>query len=106
MMEAPNIGSGKNVLDIGCGTGTFMNAIRGQVGSVTGMDYNEGMLKQAKANLGHKVFLHGSVLLHGSADNLPFEFGKYDTCSMNQVVHHFPKDDEYRFLKKSVEEAF
>lgn len=96
----------QNVLDSGCGTGTFMNAIRGQVGSVTGMDYNEGMLQQAKANLGHKVFLHGSDLLHGSADNLPFEFGKYDTCSMNQVVHHFPKDDEYRFLKKSFEEAF
>ena len=95
-----------NVLDSGRGTGTFMNAIRGQVGSVTGMDYNEGMLQQAKANLGHKAFLHGSDLLHGSADTLPFESGKYDACSMNQVVHHFPKDDEYRFLKKSVEEAF
>jgi len=91
----------QRVLDIGCGTGTFIRAIMGKVRSVSGMDYNDGMLKQAYENLGQKVSLS-----QGSADNLTFATETFDACSMNQVLHHFPKDDDYSFVKKAFEEAF
>lgn len=91
----------QRVLDIGCGTGTFMCAIEGKVGELSGMDYSEGMLSQAKANL-----RGNAPLCQGSADSLPFESASFDACSMNQVVHHFPKADDYSFLIKSFEEAF
>ena len=88
-------------MGVGCGTDSFIRAVKDQIGQVEGMDYNDGMLKQAKDNLGGSV-----TLMQGSADNLPFETGKYDACCMNQVVHHFPKDEEYSFLRKSFEEAY
>ncbi len=91
----------QTVLDIGCGTGTFLRAVRDKVGTISGMDYNGGMLKQAEENLGK-----GSILKQGSADSLPFEDAQFHACSMNQVIHHFPRDDNYSFLKRSFEEAF
>lgn len=91
----------QDVLDVGCGTGTFLRAVRDKVGSISGMDYNGAMLEQAGINLGE-----GPTLKQGSADSLPFEDERFHACSMNQVIHHFPRDENYAFLKKSFEEAF
>jgi ubiquinone/menaquinone biosynthesis C-methylase UbiE len=91
----------QHVLDIGCGTGTFMEAIKDKVGSVTGVEYNEGMLAQAVGLLGPNV-----DLCQGSADSLPFDDKRFDACTINQVIHHFPKADGYAFARRCFEEAF
>lgn len=91
----------QSVLDIGCGTGTFIRTVQGKVGTISGMDYNDGMLKQAREKLGKDLNLK-----QGSADCLPFEDAQFHACSMNQVIHHFPMDENYSFLKRSFEEAF
>lgn len=41
----------QSLLDIGCGTGTFLNRMRRFVGKVSGLELNEGMLARAKALL-------------------------------------------------------
>jgi ubiquinone/menaquinone biosynthesis C-methylase UbiE len=91
----------QSLLDIGCGTGTFLNAVKGNMGDITGMDYNEGMLSEAKSLLGDST-----KLLLGSADELPFDTESFHCATFNQVIHHFPKDDEYRFLARALMEAF
>jgi len=91
----------QRLLDIGCGTGTFLNAVKDKVGELTGLEYNYGMIGQAKSLLGDSV-----KLLQGSADKLPFDDASFDTCTMHQVLHHFPKDDNYAFCLRSFEEAF
>jgi len=91
----------QRVLDIGCGTGTFIHAIQNKVGAVTGVEYNDGMLAQARHNLSKQIDLH-----QGSADQLPFTSGIFHACSMNQVLHHFPIVEDYTFLKAAFNEVF
>ena len=54
------------------------------------MDYNEGMLAQAKNNLTEAGF-PDPKLVQGSADNLPFDANSFDFATMNQVHHHIPR---------------
>ena len=78
----------QRLLDIGCGTGTFLSAMEDKVGFVAGVEYNDGMIEQARARLRYDK----EQLLQGSADSLPFPDAAFDVCTMNQVAHHFPKD--------------
>jgi ubiquinone/menaquinone biosynthesis C-methylase UbiE len=91
----------QKLVDIGCGTGTFLNAVKSKVGHVTGMDYSEGMLQQAKSLLGDSA-----TLLLGSADSLPFENEQFHCAAFNQVIHHFPKEDDFGFVARALEESF
>ena len=59
------------VLDVGCGTGTLLRRIAPSFGKAVGIEFNDGMLGQAKAGLpkeGCNIELH-----QGSGDALPFE---------------------------------
>jgi ubiquinone/menaquinone biosynthesis C-methylase UbiE len=95
----------QKVLDIGCGTGTFIEAILDKVESVSGLEYNDGMIGQARTRLAGKPKV--GKLIQGSADNLAdFADGSFDACTFNQVIHHFPKDDNYAFCLKSFQECF
>jgi len=91
----------QRLLDIGCGTGTFLSLVQSKVGRVAGVEYNDGMLAQAKARLGEGVHL-----LQGSADSLAFEDASFDVCTMNQVIHHFPHEDNYSFNLRSFQEIY
>jgi len=92
----------QHILDVGCGTGTFMKAVKDKVGKVSGVEYNDGMLAQAKALLGD-----GPVhLVQGSADSLKFEDASFDAVAVNQVIHHFPQDDNYAFCLRSFKEIY
>jgi ubiquinone/menaquinone biosynthesis C-methylase UbiE len=39
------------ILDAGCGTGNYLKEISGEVGECVGVEFNEGMLKQARQKL-------------------------------------------------------
>lgn len=43
--------AGRNVIEIGCGTGHNTQWLAGQAGSVLAVDFSEGMLQQAKARV-------------------------------------------------------
>jgi ubiquinone/menaquinone biosynthesis C-methylase UbiE len=87
------------LLDIGCGTGTFLKIIKEKVGSVSGLEYNDGMIGKARELLGDNC-----KLVQGSADKLPFPDASFDVCTMNQVHHHFPNTDNYAFTLRSFQE--
>jgi SAM-dependent methyltransferase len=73
----------QNVLETGCGTGNYLQALHPHVGSLAGIDYSEGMLAQARAKLEDKVELTcGSIL------DMPFEDERFDAITCNQVIHH------------------
>jgi len=90
----------QSLLDVGCGTGTFLETMQGKFGSLSGLEYSDGMIAQAKARLGPDV-----NLVQGSADNLPFEDASFHAISINQVVHHFPPDNNFAFLARTFKEA-
>jgi ubiquinone/menaquinone biosynthesis C-methylase UbiE len=93
--------SKQKVLDVGCGTGTFMDKVQGKVQEIQGVEYNDGMLAQARALLGQTA-----KLVQASATALPFADESFDAVVMNQVLHHFPQDNGYAFLEKFLAEAF
>ncbi len=75
--------SEQSVLEAGCGTGNYLQALRPNLGSLAGVDFSEGMLTQARAKLGEDIELAcGSIL------DLPYEDERFDGITCNQVIHH------------------
>lgn len=73
----------QTVLEAGCGTGNYLEALRPHVGCLAGMDFSEGMLAQARTKLSEDVELTcGSIL------DMPYEDERFDGITCNQVIHH------------------
>lgn len=84
----------KNTLNLGCGTGRFMEYCS------TGLDFSSGMLEIAKKEFpGHDYFL-------SSADTTPFDNEKFDAVICFHVFMHISSEETaaifrevYRILK-------
>jgi len=73
----------QNVLEAGCGTGNYLEALSPHLGRLAGIDFSEGMLAQARTKLSDDVELTcGSVL------DMSFEDEGFDGITCNQVIHH------------------
>ena len=80
------------VLDAGCGTGAYSEAIVGQVGRIEALDMSQGMLTAAREKLGADEAA-GRIAFHqGSISELPLETASLDGVMINQVLHHLPDD--------------
>lgn len=73
------------LLDAGCGTGTYAEAVASKVGSVTLLDASEGMLAVARRKLGSAERFAYHV---GRLQDLPFADSSFDAVMTNQVLHH------------------
>ena len=73
-------GAGRDVLEVGCGTGLVLSRIRRFARSAKGVDLSPGMLEKAQAR--------GLDVVLGSATALPFEDNQFDvTCSFKVLAH-------------------
>jgi ubiquinone/menaquinone biosynthesis C-methylase UbiE len=86
--------SGKTTLNMGCGTGRFMEY------ALYGLDISNQMLNVAEEKFPSKSFCHGD------ADNTPFEKHFFDDIFCLHVLMHLPQqkmlsvlDESYRILK-------
>jgi ubiquinone/menaquinone biosynthesis C-methylase UbiE len=71
---------GGRILDIGCGTGAFMQALKNQGFQATGMDIALSMLKQA--------FKSGQSCVAGNAAGyFPFKDNSFDVVTASYVIH-------------------
>lgn len=78
------------VLDAGCGTGSYSDALLHYVGRIEAVDMNEGMLEVASRKL---AWARDRVTFHSSRiDELPFEDATLDGVMINQVLHHLPDE--------------
>ncbi|CAN5799725.1 hypothetical protein BH23ACT11_BH23ACT11_19620 [soil metagenome] len=78
------------VLDAGCGTGSYSQALLRHVGRIEAVDLNEGMLEVAGQKLANAEE-EGRISFHSSMiDELPFDDGTFDGVMINQVLHHLP----------------
>ena len=78
------------ILDAGCGSGNYSEALLPRVGSVVGVDLNAGMLEQAKSKLAVEITTGHVELLEGDLTHLPLPSSSVDGAVMNQVLHHLP----------------
>jgi SAM-dependent methyltransferase len=83
---------GLRVLEVGCGSGHFVQVL-GRLGAqVLGLDISLGMLQQARGRSGN------ALLVRASAERLPCASGCFDrVCAIN-AMHHF--DDKRAFLRE------
>ena len=70
-------------LHAGCGTGNYLVALSNYVGRVTGVEYNRGMLEQARAKTST---LQNVTVQEGDATNLPLPELQMDGIVCNQVT--------------------
>eukprot|EP00397_Hematodinium_sp_SG-2012_P028355 GEMP01029846.1.p1 GENE.GEMP01029846.1~~GEMP01029846.1.p1 ORF type:complete len:313 (+),score=67.06 GEMP01029846.1:80-1018(+) len=91
----------QKLLDVGCGTGSFLATLQVKLGSVEGIEYNDGMIEQSRGRLGPSV-----KLVQGSADALPHPDETFDVVTINQVIHHLPPENDYAFLKRFIVHAY
>lgn len=76
-------GTGKEVLEVGCGTGLVLKRIDAFASRAEGIDLSPGMLAKAREK--------GLRVREGSATSLPFEDNSFDvTCSF-KVLAHIPE---------------
>ena len=73
-------GEGRDVLEVGCGTGLLLARIQGFARTARGVDLSPGMLEKARAR--------GLEVVEGSATALPFPDASFDVaCSFKVLAH-------------------
>jgi SAM-dependent methyltransferase len=72
---------GQRLLEIGCGTGIFLEVLHNGGFDVTGLDASPAMLEEARTRLGNRADLH-----LGDAGHLPFADKEFDFCVLFAVL--------------------
>lgn len=79
-------GLGRDVLEVGCGTGLVLQRIAEFARTATGVDLSPGMLEKARAR--------GLEVKQGSATELPFPDASFDVACSFKVLPHVPEIDK------------
>lgn len=85
--------SAHSILDIGCGTGTFLSVAKEYFENAYGLDVSKRMAAYVEHHLGVKVFTEKFEDLS--------EKNKFSTIYMSHVIEHIP--DPHLWLKKAKE---
>src|SRR5690242_11410137 len=84
------VGSTAAVLEAGCGTGHWLQAVHGTARALAGIDRSFEMLRRAR------LAEPSTLLVHATAEELPLGDGAFDRVFCINALHHFP--DMIRFM--------
>ena len=92
------MGSGKRVLDLGCGTGLELEEYfrLNPDADVTGIDLSEAMLNALKEKLPDRRI----SLIQGSYFDVPLGVKEYDAAVSVESLHHFPAEQKEALYRK------
>ena len=76
-------------LEVGCGTGHWLSALRESVEYLCGIDWSPEMLRHAAANC------PGAGLLRAAAQALPLRDASVDLVFCVNAIHHFERFEEF-----------
>jgi SAM-dependent methyltransferase len=76
---------GLRVLEVGCGTGHWLDVLQASENYVMGLDFSAGMLARARSSL------PGMALIRGTAQHLPLPAASMDRVFCINALHHFPE---------------
>lgn len=76
------------LLDAGCGTGSYAEALLGQLGRIEAIDLSSGMLEVAGRKLAAHPAADRITFTEGSVHELRFGDDEFDAVMVNQVLHH------------------
>ncbi len=84
--------AGLEVLDLGCGTGRHSLWLASAGATVTGVDFSEGMLEEARGKPGAEAV---RFLAHDLGQPLPFAAGSFDLVVSGLVLEHLAALDAF-----------
>jgi ubiquinone/menaquinone biosynthesis C-methylase UbiE len=84
---------GLRLLEVGCGTGHWLEVVQESENHVIGLDFSAGMLARARSSL------PGMALIRGTADYIPLPGACLDRVFCINAMHHFP--DKPAFLREA-----
>ncbi len=81
--ENAKFSNATSIIELGCGTGYWLNYFLEDFLSLCGIDYSLGMLKKAKAKNNDCIFIHSK------AEGIPFKENSFDYAFCVNAFHHF-----------------
>ena len=90
LARAPTPLATVKLLDAGCGTGAYSQAVLPHVAHIDAVDINPGMLAAASQKLADAETKGQITFSRAGIDTLPFEDVNFDGIMINQVLHHLP----------------
>ncbi len=88
----------QRVLEVGCGTGIFLDCFLRNGHAVSGIDPSVPMLEVARRKFGERV-----TLSQGYAENLPYEDNEFDTVALLTTLEY--TDNPVRALEEALRVA-
>jgi SAM-dependent methyltransferase len=99
-IERGGLAPGRRALELGCGTGVFLEKTARSGATIHGLDLSEDLLVKARARL---KGLANVTLDEGNAEKMPYPAGDFDTVYGSSVLHHLDLDaalrETHRVLK-------
>jgi SAM-dependent methyltransferase len=88
-----DLGPGRLALEVGCGTGLFLDQVAQSGATVRALDLSTHLLARARARLGGRA----NVGLHcGNAEQMPYADRCFDAVYGSSVLHHLDLDRALR----------
>lgn len=95
-VEHGGLRPGVRALELGCGTGVFLELVAASGASIAGIDLSSDLLARARRRLFGRANL---ALLRGNAEQMPFPDGAFDAVYGSSILHHLS-------LERSLAESF
>ena len=77
------------ILDAGCGTGNYSQAMLGYVGRIEAVDLNPGMLEVASRKLAQAKYKERTSFHSGALDDLPFKDATFGACGKSKMFGEY-----------------
>lgn len=92
-VEHGDLRPGRRALELGCGTGVFLERVAPCGAEIRGIDLSEDLLEKARVRLARFANVG---LDRGNAEALPYADGHFDTVYGSSVLHHLDLDAALR----------
>ena len=98
--ERGGVAPGRLALELGCGTGIFLEKVACSGARIVGLDLSADLLARARARL---AGVPNVVLLRGDAEQVPCAASSFDVVYGSSVLHHLDLDralgEAFRILR-------
>jgi SAM-dependent methyltransferase len=95
-VEKGGLRPGVRALELGCGTGVFLQRVAASGASIAAIDLSSDLLERAQSRLSGSANV---ALVRGNAEKMPFPDASFDTVYGSSILHHLS-------LERSLSESF
>ena len=85
LAEAAGLRPGVRALELGCGTGVFLEKVAAGGASIAGIDLSSDLLARCAARMAGAASV---ALVRGNAERMPFPDGAFDAVYGSSILHH------------------